>query len=416
MAEKTKTIKQKLNKTTFLSQFRKSFIELFSYIRKEKLSRLALIILCVLLVVVFFTYVIEKNTAMYATDFDKTLLQRIVTSVYYGFTTLTTVGYGDYSPKTIPGRFLAIFLQVFGVVSMSMMTATIASIFVERKLKEGRGLTELSHIKNHFVICGWKKDMALFLEEILQRNKGLKSGFIVLVANIDSDIITVLKQQHPNCKDINFIRGEHFNENILQLANVKTARSIFILADESTQASASEIDSKTIMTAMTIKSLVKTVHVCAELLDVKFEPYLKKAHVQEITYPTEYGRMVLTNSTVSLGIAQVINELLNISTPTKMSTKSFPVEYVGKKFEELKKFYSDTQNAIIIGLLENVGSFFERKQEAIREAQKTPDISKLLENMRSVKTMKNNNPNLNPPNEYIIPRNSMAIVIETIGN
>ena len=61
--------------------------------------------------------------------------------------------------------------------------------------------------------------------------------------------------------------------------------------------------------------------------------------------------------------------------------------------------------------MENVGSFLERKNEAVREAQKTADIKKLIENLKEAKTMENNRPNINPDDDYIIPKNSVAIVI-----
>jgi voltage-gated potassium channel len=134
--------------------------------------------------------------------------------------------------------------------------------------------------------------------------------------------------------------------------------------------------------------------------------------VAEIIYPTQYGRLMLAHSTASTGVVEVINDLLNLSTPTNISTRKFPETYIGKQYSELKSFFDADSNVILMGLLENVGSFFERKQEAIREAQKTPDISKLVDNLQKVKAMKNNKPVFNPPNDYIVPRHAMAIIIE----
>ena len=46
------------------------------------------------------------------------------------------------------------------------------------------------------------------------------------------------------------------------------------------------------------------------------------------------------------------------------------------------------------------------------EAQMTPDISKLVENLKTVKQLIPNNPVINPGRDYEVKKNSKAIVIE----
>lgn len=44
---------------------------------------------------------------------------------------MTTVGYGDVIPETVPGRIVAIALMLVGVGFLAVLTATIASHFVK---------------------------------------------------------------------------------------------------------------------------------------------------------------------------------------------------------------------------------------------------------------------------------------------
>lgn len=53
-------------------------------------------------------------------------------AVWWAFCTVTTVGYGDYVPVTIPGRTAAVFLMAGGVVVVGLVVATISSWVVER--------------------------------------------------------------------------------------------------------------------------------------------------------------------------------------------------------------------------------------------------------------------------------------------
>jgi voltage-gated potassium channel len=53
-------------------------------------------------------------------------------AAWWTATTVTTVGYGDKYPTTVEGRFIAVSLMVLGLALLGVITAAIASWFVER--------------------------------------------------------------------------------------------------------------------------------------------------------------------------------------------------------------------------------------------------------------------------------------------
>ncbi|MDX2376794.1 ion transporter [Microbacterium sp. LRZ72] len=53
-------------------------------------------------------------------------------AIWWAFVTITTVGYGDYTPVTVPGRFVAVGLMVGGVAVVGTVTATLSSWVLER--------------------------------------------------------------------------------------------------------------------------------------------------------------------------------------------------------------------------------------------------------------------------------------------
>ena len=65
----------------------------------------------------------------------------------------------------------------------------------------------------------------------------------------------------------------------------------------------------------------------------------------------------------------------------------------------------------IIGLLVNTGSPNAMKIEALREAQKTSDVSQLIADMQKVKGLEVNQPLLLPDDDLQIQRHSRAIVL-----
>ncbi len=89
------------------------------------------------------------------------------------------MGYGDKFPTTVPGRIFAIILMLTGVVIISLLSGTIASIYVDRKIQEGKGLQELA-LKNHMLVCGWNRNTEGVLEHFLAMQKGGKRTVVLI--------------------------------------------------------------------------------------------------------------------------------------------------------------------------------------------------------------------------------------------
>lgn len=62
---------------------------------------------------------------------------RWLDSLYFSFVTLTTVGYGDFVPKTDAGKLFTIFYLLIGIaIIASLLNNLIRSGVARRKIKE----------------------------------------------------------------------------------------------------------------------------------------------------------------------------------------------------------------------------------------------------------------------------------------
>lgn len=61
-------------------------------------------------------------------------------AIWWGFTTITTVGYGDFVPVTGPGRTIAVGLMLGGLVILGVTSATVISALNDQIRKVGRRL------------------------------------------------------------------------------------------------------------------------------------------------------------------------------------------------------------------------------------------------------------------------------------
>lgn len=65
-------------------------------------------------------------------------------ALWWAFTTITTVGYGDMRPVSVTGRCIAVVLMIGGIALLGTVTATLASWIVQRVAEEddaGRAAT-----------------------------------------------------------------------------------------------------------------------------------------------------------------------------------------------------------------------------------------------------------------------------------
>jgi voltage-gated potassium channel len=339
-------------------------------------------------------------------------------AAWWGIVTFLTVGYGDKYPVTTDGRVYAGILMLAGVLAVAIITSKISSYFLEQALREGRGQVNTGRLKDHFIVCGWKEDLHALLEHMLDFNPGIEASQIVLVANIKPNQIEALLE-HPRLSKLQIIAGDYFQAVTLKRAAPERARKVLILADRSAgpsgvMASATEVDARTIMTAMTLNEIARGVLVAAEVLDAKMDQYLKMASVNEIIYSREYNRLLLGNATAGTGISNILFDLLDPKTPTLITTHPVPEAFYDRGYAEFKAAYErSAPHCVVIGVLENTGNSHRIKEQALRQAQKTPDMGRLVQNLKLVKELKCNHPVFTPGEGYLVREGSMAIVIET---
>lgn len=360
------------------------------------------------LVAYFGTILVVGGALMLWIEKDRNpAFQNLEDGLWWALVTLTTIGYGDKYPITTLGHAVGAVVVVFGVGMVGVVTAKIATILVEDRIKEARGLNDASRLTGHVVVLGWKPDMHLLVDEMLRVNPRLQASQLVLVNLADEVQGEQLRDRFPG---LVCLHGDVVDPLVLRRANLARAAKVILLADESGERRAEEIDARTVMAAMTVSSMAPGVYKCAEILDRKYAEHLKLARCDEVILSREYSRFLLVSSTVSEGIAHVLHDLIDVSDDSGLATLAVPQEFVGRTFGELAA-HMRGRGRMLIGLLQDTGRASEIKQEALRDAQKTADIATLVENLRRVKQLEPNRPLLNPPEGHVIERHSLAITI-----
>src|SRR3954452_19424548 len=69
--------------------------------------------------------------------------------IWWAIVTLTTVGYGDYSPESFLGRWLAAFVMAGGIGSVAILTGILADAIREAKIHDRDETPELDDDIEH---------------------------------------------------------------------------------------------------------------------------------------------------------------------------------------------------------------------------------------------------------------------------
>ena len=360
-------------------------------------SLITILIFTVLMLVIFLSE--QKTNSAINTLFD---------AIWYTLVTITTVGYGDITPRSILGRTSAMILLLAGVALFGALSGKFASFLFDRQQKKDRGLLKMNKIKNHFLICGWKPNFERILEGILLANPEIPPEKIILLNNSSQNEMEKIKAD-SRFKNINYIHGDFTDEDTLLKSQIKTAERTLILADNSENFSSLETDSRTVLAVITIKNLNPKIYCVAEIIDSKFEKHLSLAHCDEIILSADYGQNLLIQASSGKGMSHILRELISEESDSGILICDIPQKFVGNNYGEFR--LSLKTSDILIGLLENTGNFYSRRKEALAEAQKNPNVEEVVSNLKKVKSLKSNLPVFAPKDDYIIPKNAKAIFI-----
>ena len=328
---------------------------------------------------------------------------------WWAIVTMTTVGYGDFSPETPEGRMFAVFIMFAGITLVSLLTASISSIFVAQKIREGKGLEKLN-LSDHFILCGWNSNANKIINSIQLLNHNQRKIDLVLINDLSEEEITQLKTRFSKIK-IHFVSGDFAQEETLHRASIVDSDTVIIIPNNLDNDQNSH-DEKTIFATLTIKSIDASIRVVAYLLDRENLTHIKRAEADEVVVSDDFSLNILASHVIDPGVPQLSNQLINTSSDSRFIRKLIPQNFVGKKYGELFNHYRDKNGALLVGLYyedENlgIGSILSSDTSSLDNFIE----QKLKEGGISLQEQSKVHVNVNPSADHIIKEGEKALLI-----
>ena len=262
-------------------------------------------------------------------------------ALWWSIVTLTTVGYGDLTPKTFPGRSIAVLIMILGIGLLTTasitISATVASILINRKIKEEQGMNSYQ-FENHIIFCEWNARARSILLQF-RSNISTRNTPIVLIAEME--------RRPMEDKNLFFIKGA-VNDETLQRANLDRASTVIILGDDRLEGGAR--DAKVVLSTLTVESLNPSVYTIVELLDERYLQHCQRANADEIIVSSELSAMLISQSALNHGISRLFNELLSPAIGNQTHTIPLPPELIGKTFLDALPLLKASRQSIAIGV------------------------------------------------------------------
>ena len=266
-------------------------------------------------------------------------------SLWWAIVSMTTVGYGDYAPKTEIGRIVAIFIMFSGIGLIAIVTATISSVFVTKKIMEGKGLEKVN-INDHILLCGWNDNMLGVIKNLSQSMDNLQMT-ILLVNDQAQEKVDSLISSFNNL-NIKFIRGDYSMDSILDKANAREAKFALLLNNHKNNE-----DEKVILTTLTLKKISSKIRVIAQIDNEDKATFLKRANVDAILSNEEFHSFMATSHIIQPSVAHTISNIIDYNSKNQISEAKIPEEFIGKTFSELHTYYFNKYGSICLGLFNN---------------------------------------------------------------
>lgn len=211
-------------------------------------------------------------------------------SLYMTIITLATIGYGEVHPLTVGGRVFTIVLIVLGVTAAGFIFTTLTQTLVETQVSAVFGrrrlFREINKLKNHYILCGAGRVGLRIIDEF--KKKGV--DFVIIERDLNiADRLLVQGEL--------VLIGDATDENVLNGANVKGARSLIAAASS---------DAENVYIALTARGINPDLYIVARATDQSGERQMRRAGVNKVVSPALIGSHRMAQAAMSPAVADFI--------------------------------------------------------------------------------------------------------------
>ncbi len=229
--------------------------------------------------------------------------------LWWALVTLTTVGYGDFSPVSGLGKIIGGFLMVGGMLTLSLFAGVVGHTLLSAVLSLREEQFRMTGYVNHIIVMGYERGSALLLDA-LREEIDIEETRVVLFGDRErpTDVPT----------DFLWVQGDPTKESELEKVRVSHASNIIVVGARAITPQLA--DAATILTIFTVRSYMrkeqrdakrkKPLHIVAEILDPENVEHATSAGADEIIETLRLGFSMLSHTVRFQGVGKMTSSMI----------------------------------------------------------------------------------------------------------
>ena len=262
-------------------------------------------------------------------------------AVWLTWVTITTVGYGNNYPVTTAGKWTIVVIMVLGVGMLTSYFSLRSAKKVRDVQTKRKGLNVKISSRDHYVVLGWNERAPSLLENLRKLLEPERTAVLLMCD---------LEEQPFDDDYIFYMRGRPTSERDLKRANVSEARVAILLANDDPETSGSDIDAKTVLTALTIHSLNPAVRMTAEVLESENIHNLELAGVNEVLDSNLVLGSLLARSAKSFGLIGFVTQIMTAEPSEGLTRVQVDDEIAGMPVERREEYLLEELHMLPLAL------------------------------------------------------------------
>jgi voltage-gated potassium channel len=267
----------------------------------------------------------------------------LIDGLWYSLVTMSTVGYGDFFPKTPLGRFaVGVPLMFVGIGILGYLLSAVSSalVFSQSQKRKGMGVMNL---KNHLIVINVPS--VAKVEQVireLRRDPTIGSDREVVIIAEDLEELPQIFCGH----DVHYIRGNPTRDDTLARAAIDFADYVVILCRDPKDSGS---DNLNLAIALAIETRAAKVISAVECIDSGMVELFRRAKCDRIVCLSRFESRFISHELLNPGAQELIEELLSSATGQQLYLTIIDAEVAIRCYGDLSARCHQAKH-VLIGL------------------------------------------------------------------